>query len=701
MNIENLKIRKKKNYSGTLKPQDSGTNLVSLNAQTSHAFDYTKVGEDGFDVEFNIRNLLQKLPNEQAVQQFQTQLSDAKDETARELQRNVYRNYTEFVVISKEITDLEGDISNSKKIFSEMEHCKKYFSQAAGISNSIKILNHADFDEHKPKHDAEVKTRREEMKLLFKDIDGLQKQLPENPLRELLHNGSRAKTFEINQKNYKPKDQVYFYVMSDYLVVCTSKKNMITGKYRMMVDKAFPIDDIGFIDMKDTMELSHAFQIMRRAESLLYMAESLQEKRSLLDKITKITSLILQARRRELDQKKMTENRLDEAQKSVKPVFMTSPIVKKEIFDGLSNADYAWMVELPDELDVLIAHRDFGHAISLIEKARSIITSSIGETSRLQTLRKLLDIRTKNVARLISNELTSPGATKTEIQEDIQRLLRLGLGDQARDIYLTNCSTKITHKLRQIQFNGNIVSFILEYSDVFFGLLKHTCEWFGSSFDDPSMASGFMKWMQDQIAQYAKIFKRQVFDMNYEFSIVAECVMTAIEKCQEMSEVGMDMSFTFEKLIGNKLVELIQKHAQNCNRQVLDSIRDARFDKPTMKKSVFDDAQLQVLIPNISDAASNFFSTLSTFSGDIGVFVSFTLYNEVVEALGTFFKTFTMEIKEIALKEFQPVNEYLFIDTDATFVIDVLFPHTISQLEERFERDIPELQKELKESKSI
>ena len=694
MNI-NIKGRKKGN-SVSLKPQDSGTNLVSMNTPT---FDYSKVGDPNFDVEFQIRNLLQKLPNEQSVQQFLSQLSDAKEETAKELQRNVYRNYTEFVVISKEITDLEGDISEAKKVFSEMENAKKYFSDAAGISNSIKLVTYSDLDESKPKHEADSKVRREDMKALLKEIDGLAKALPDNPHRELLHNGTRAKTFELNPKNYKPKDQVYFYVMSDYLVVTTSKKNMITGKYRMIVDKTFPIDDIGFIDMKDTMELSNAFQIMRRAESLLYMSESLQEKRSLLDKITKITSAILNARRRELDQKKLTETKLDFEQKNEMVQSIPLP-VKKEVIDGLSNADYAWMVELPDELDVLIAHRDFGHAISLIEKARSIIQSSIGETPRLQNLRKHLDIRTKNVARLISNELTSPGATKTEIQEDIQRLLRLGLGDQARDIYLVNCTTKITHKLRQIQFNGDIVSFISTYSEVFFNLLKHTCEWFGSSFDDPSMASGFMKWMQDQISQYATIFKRQVFDMNYEFGVVAECVMTSIERCQEMSEVGMDMSFTFEKLISNKLVDLVQKHASNSNREVLNSIKEARFDKPTTRIEEFKEAQLTSPIPNISDSASNFFKILSDFSGDIGVFVSFTLYNEVVEALGTFFKTYTMEIKEIALKEAQPVNEYLFIETDAAFVIEVLFPHTISQLEERFERDIPELQKDLKECKS-
>ena len=56
----------------------------------------------------DVRQLLQKLPNEESVQSMQRLMQDSKDGISRELQRNVFKNYNEFVVISKEISKLEG-----------------------------------------------------------------------------------------------------------------------------------------------------------------------------------------------------------------------------------------------------------------------------------------------------------------------------------------------------------------------------------------------------------------------------------------------------------------------------------------------------------------------------------------------------------------------------------------------------------------
>ena len=70
---------------------------VSSTIQTSQtsftATDLAKFGEESFDVESYVRNMLQKLPSEEAVQALKITLADSKDVIARELQKNVYRNY--------------------------------------------------------------------------------------------------------------------------------------------------------------------------------------------------------------------------------------------------------------------------------------------------------------------------------------------------------------------------------------------------------------------------------------------------------------------------------------------------------------------------------------------------------------------------------------------------------------------------------
>ena len=44
------------------------------------------------------------------------------------------------------------------------------------------------------------------------------------------------------------------------------------------------------------------------------------------------------------------------------------PSEKSNGSDNLSATDYRWLLELPHELDVLIAHHDFDSAISNVSK---------------------------------------------------------------------------------------------------------------------------------------------------------------------------------------------------------------------------------------------------------------------------------------------------------------------------------------------
>jgi hypothetical protein len=93
------------------------------------SFELQKLGDDQVNVELYVKSILQKLPNEEAVQQLSSQLLDAKDSISKELQRNVYKNYTEFVVISKEITKLEGDMIGVRRILGEMKDIREKWSK--------------------------------------------------------------------------------------------------------------------------------------------------------------------------------------------------------------------------------------------------------------------------------------------------------------------------------------------------------------------------------------------------------------------------------------------------------------------------------------------------------------------------------------------------------------------------------------------
>lgn len=304
-------------------------------------------------------------------------------------------------------------------------------------------------------------------------------------------------------------------------------------------------------------------------------------------------------------------------------------------------------MELPDELDVFIAQRDFGSAISMIEKARHIISECQGETKRLHIIRTTVNQRTTAISKLISMNLINPASTKSQIQEDIQRLQKLGLGSQARDIYLSTRSGLIRKRMRQLQFNGDIISYVMDYSEIFFRLIRNTCEWFSLTFHDASMVSGFMKWIQNEILNFSEIFKKQVFGMGNPFGTVIECCVVTLEKCSELNQIGMDLAHTFEKLLFDDLANCVNSNVSACIVRIEEHVLNDTLEDIEIDAEMFEanNLPLKLPLPKLSSSIGGFYKILTEFGADIGPLLSINLYNSAVNGLGKFFKSFINSMK--------------------------------------------------------
>lgn len=344
----------------------------------STSVDLAKMGEESFDVETYVRNMLQKLPNEDSIQLLQRTLADSKDTISQELQKNVYQNYNEFVVISKEISKLEGDMISVRRVLNEIQEVRERFGNLAGDDSPAVIepvTNPDDLAKQRAREDALVAERIKNMKAFYRDVDGLQKMLPENPIRQHIHDGSNSRIWDINPNTYKQRDAVFIHILSDALIVCVMKKNMISGKNRLIVDKYFGIAEVGFIDMKDSPEMINAFKILQGTDTFMYKADTLQEKRMVLGALAKLTGELVAQRKAELVIKPSKAARAAEQAKNEADT-PVSVVIKKQIQDGLTDGDYRMLLEMPDELDVLIAQRDFGAAINMVEKGNILLMVS-------------------------------------------------------------------------------------------------------------------------------------------------------------------------------------------------------------------------------------------------------------------------------------------------------------------------------------
>nr|GMC73044.1 exocyst complex component EXO84B [Ipomoea batatas] len=72
---------------------------------------------DSFDADGYVQSKCHSL-NEKEIRQLCSSLLDLKKASAEEMRRSVYANYTAFIRTSKEISDLEGELSSMKKLLS-------------------------------------------------------------------------------------------------------------------------------------------------------------------------------------------------------------------------------------------------------------------------------------------------------------------------------------------------------------------------------------------------------------------------------------------------------------------------------------------------------------------------------------------------------------------------------------------------------
>ncbi|CAJ0746793.1 1694_t:CDS:2, partial [Entrophospora sp. SA101] len=77
----------------------------------------------------------------------------------------------------------------------------------------------------------------------------------------------------------------------------------------------------------------------------------------------------------------------------------------------------------------------------------------------------------------------------------------------------------------QLKFEGDIPQYINELSLVYFTLIKNTCDWYNAAFRDMRMASGLVKWVNEEFEHYSSMFKRQLRTVGFDLKFLLESLL--------------------------------------------------------------------------------------------------------------------------------------------------------------------------------
>ncbi|KAI9476614.1 Cullin repeat-like-containing domain protein [Zychaea mexicana] len=504
--------------------------------------DLHRFADDTLNPEDYVRRSLSDT-NEEGIRTFHKSLAEAKQVVGGDLQRNVYRNYTEFVTISKEVSNLDGDVFRLKGYINELKSIWEGFVEETNPTEEIKPTAVLPQRKHTDIMTTDLQSiYRAQISALWDNVEGSQRFVPYTPGRHIVR--ECVNFLDINPNTLQPRAAVHIFLLNDCLLIASRKKRSATSRYKLVADYCWSLEDASVTDINDSQGLINAIKISVYPNTFVYRSERPEDKFALLHAYRRTMD---ENGDRHEDQPNSSDNAKDGKDAEINP------------------ADQKWLSYLPDELEVAIALRQFENAVKDIEQARKLFSSYKRETPLLRESKRQVDKYTESLSSIISHDLSNILLTKIQFQRLVNWLLRLDKGEEAREVFLNTRSLIIKKRIRQLTFEGDSTTYINELALVVFTLVRNTCEWYRDSFKQNEMASRFITWVREQTEIYADIYKRQVFNHSQlNCQIIADCFKSTLDQCSILRKVGLDLKFLLEDFFLENVRETILAYEKRC-----------------------------------------------------------------------------------------------------------------------------------------
>ncbi|KAG9032178.1 exocyst complex component exo84 [Tulasnella sp. JGI-2019a] len=511
--------------------------------------DMDLLAKDNFNPEVYLKTKMAH-STEEEIRHLQESLTASRAATAADLQRNVFKNYAEFVLISKEISTLENDMLELKESLSEWKNMPSLLN----IDDSGSATSVADRRRAARSSIADLRTLyASQLQDLHVQIEGSAKFVPAIPGRHIV--SEFPDLWALNSATYKVEYAVHVVLLDDSVLVAKKRKKRTGGGGKLVTDRSWALGDLTIIDVKDTIDLNNVIKIRRGKEMHVFKTDTLSDKKGFLALVRQVSE--------ELGIKKRKEREGEhERRKSVWTGDRISLVIdgnpmpsfpawladlQSQGIPGVQKdeKDLRWVSDFVDSLAVAIAQREWEEAVGLIEQAQGVTTAPAST---------LLPPRVSPLKVALTNDLlhdiADPTNRKLAVVKLAAHLNSLGAGVAARDAFLSMRTEVLRKRTRMIRFEGSISLYVSELALVTFTHVKHTAEWYLASWREHDMASGMVSWAKERIEVFATMFRRQVYGPDVDAQTIQESVqVTRLQGKRLLQDIGLDFMFLLDTLL--------------------------------------------------------------------------------------------------------------------------------------------------------
>ncbi|KAL3185972.1 hypothetical protein MRX96_028837 [Rhipicephalus microplus] len=470
--------------------------------------EYVAVGDKftspGFSPTNYVKNLVESSVRIDAILNERQQIANLADETNNLLKKNVYKNYMQFIETAKEISYLESEMYQLSHMLTEQQNVMQSL-QEISITDSKGSTNNVSAPQ-KTEEDP-----RRSLSTLLEKVEGCTRLLDAKD-RHIVRTGEMT---EVREDGAECK--IYIVLLSDGLLLADwlpHRRGTVQYRFQML----YELDNLAVVNVKEDQRSKNCFKILTFPHARQFQCETAAEKRVWMEAIeqTKQAKMAAVSLKREsalLDPKgsllSIDNNPFDEEE-------------AEELYECESGAVLPeWLSELPEDLDVCVAERDFEGAVSLVLKTEEHF-ALYPNAKPLEEMKPRIDYRVKHLVDVLTNELhVSPGRSlqggPRAARRAVSLLIKLGqiLAGQACDLFLKHRSAILKYSMRQQKME--------EFTQAF--STNNSC------------ASSFVVWAKDQLQNFVKLFSNHVFTTQVSLSVATECILAVRTHCERLWEI--------------------------------------------------------------------------------------------------------------------------------------------------------------------
>ncbi|XP_009327507.1 PREDICTED: exocyst complex component 8, partial [Pygoscelis adeliae] len=357
---------------------------------------------------------------------------------------------------------------------------------------------------------------------LLEKVEGCRDLLPESPGKYLVYNGDLV---EYDADHMAQIQRVHAFLMNDCLLVATALPNR-RGAYRY--DALYPLDGLAVVNVKDNPPMKDMFKLLMFPESRIFQAENAKIKKEWLEVLEETKRNRALSEKRRLEQEALprpaptppeSTNPFEEDDEEEEE----EPSAEEEVVD----LSLEWIQELPEDLDVCIAQRDFEGAVDLLDKLNEYLGDK-PVSQPVKELRLKVDERVRQLTDVLVFELSPDRSLRggqRATRRAVSQLIRLGQSTKACELFLKNRAAAVQTAIRQLRIEGATLLYIHKLCHVFFTSLLETAREFETDFAGNN-----------------------------------GCYSVAKEHCKQLSEIGLDLTFIIHALLVKDIKGALQSY---------------------------------------------------------------------------------------------------------------------------------------------